>query len=220
MTRNESRLAILAIGLSALAGYVDGVGFLHLGGFFLFSMSATTTLLGIGVAEGSARAAVAAGLIGSFVIGVMAGSITLHRARILPRTAVLLLVCALLVVAASLNTFGAAHGPIVVMALAMGAANSVFERDDEAGSGHISLIAPLVRLGEEIAGIDKDDGRNWRYYLLLWLGFVLGAMAGAGLYAIIALSTVWIAAAAAAILAFTAMRIERAESASPGMYDA
>ncbi|WP_272799605.1 MULTISPECIES: YoaK family protein [Sphingobium] len=203
--------------MSALAGFVDAVGFIHLGGFFLFSVSANTTLLGIGLAEGSARAAVAAGLIGTFVLGVMAGSIVLHRARHHPRAAVLVLVCMLLLIAASLSAFGVAHGPIVAMALAMGAANSVFERDDEAGSGLMSFTAPLVKLGEKIAGMDEGNGHGWGHYLLLWLGFVLGA----GIYQMVALGTVWIAAGAAALLAFAATKIEKGGAASlPGMFDA
>jgi uncharacterized membrane protein YoaK (UPF0700 family) len=221
MTRNDKHLGILAIGLSALAGYVDAVGFIHLGGFFLFSVSANTTLMGIGLAQGSARAAIAAGLIGTFVLGVMAGSIVLHRARRHPRVAVLILVCMLLLVAASLSAFGVAHGPIVALAMAMGAANSVFEPDDEKSSGLMSFMAPLVRLGEEIARIDERDGSNWGYYLLLWLGFVLGAIAGAGIYHMIAFGAVWIAAVAAALLAFAASRIEKGGATTPpGLFDA
>ncbi len=221
MTRSDKHLGILAICLSALAGFVDAVGFIHLGGFFLFSVSANTTLMGIGLAEGSARAAVAAGLIGTFVLGVMAGSIVLHRARHHPRTAVLILVCMLLLIAASLSAFGVAHGPILAMALAMGAANSVFERDEETNSDLTSFTAPLVKLGEKIAGMDEGNGRGWSHYLLLWLGFVLGAVAGAGIYQMVALGTVWVAAVAAALLAFAATRIEKGGAAAlPGIFDA
>lgn len=219
MATAERRFDVLAIGLSALAGFVDGIGLLHLGGFFLSSVSANTTIFGVGIAEGSARATVAAGLIGSFLVGVIAGSIVLRRAGSHPRTTLLLLVCTLLVIAASLNTFGAAHGPIIAMALAMGATGSVFERDGTRNSDGTFLTALLVKLGQEIAGVG-DAGHSWRHYLLRWLGFSLGAIAGAALYSMVALDAVWIAATAAAVLTLMAIPVDKARAASPGAFDA
>jgi uncharacterized membrane protein YoaK (UPF0700 family) len=42
----------LACALSALAGYVDGIGFLHLGGLFVSFMSGNSTRMGASLAEG------------------------------------------------------------------------------------------------------------------------------------------------------------------------
>src|SRR5216683_1717023 len=42
----------LACALSALAGYVDGIGFLHLGGLFVSFMSGNSTRMGVSLAEG------------------------------------------------------------------------------------------------------------------------------------------------------------------------
>lgn len=217
MTKNDRQIAILAIWLLVLSGYVDAVGFIYLGGFFLFSIGADTTLLGLGLAKGSAQAGFAAALIGIFVLGVMAGSLVLHRARHHPRAAVLMLVCILLLIAAGLSQFGITRGPVGFMALAMGAANSVFEQDDEKYGGLMSFTAPLARLGEEFARIDEGSGRGWLYYLFMWLGFVLGALAGAGVYKMVAMGAVWIAVAAAALLAFAAMKIENAGDGSLSM---
>ena len=60
----------LACALSALAGYVDGIGFLHLGGLFVSFMSGNSTRMGVSLAEGQwLSAAEAFGLIALFVIG-------------------------------------------------------------------------------------------------------------------------------------------------------
>jgi len=72
---HPTRARVLATCLSALAGYVDATGFLMLGGFFVSFMSGNTTRLAVGIARGSSEAAMAAGLIGLFVVGVIAGSL-------------------------------------------------------------------------------------------------------------------------------------------------
>ena len=54
----DSRANIaLACALSALAGYVDAIGFLHLGGLFVSFMSGNSTRMGVSLAEGNGRAA-------------------------------------------------------------------------------------------------------------------------------------------------------------------
>jgi uncharacterized membrane protein YoaK (UPF0700 family) len=206
-----TRLGGLAVGVSALAGYVDAIGFIHLGGYFLSSMSANTTILGVGLAEHAPGAAVAAGLMTLFVLGVVAGSIVVHRAQSYPRTAVILLAGLLLLVAAGLNAFSIAHAPIAAMALAMGAANCVFERDRELNGWTLSATAPLVALGEHLSDRIAGERRQaWARPLSVWLAFVTGALAGAAAYQGLSLGAIWIAVVAAAILALIAASIERA----------
>jgi uncharacterized membrane protein YoaK (UPF0700 family) len=50
---DTSRNISLACALSALAGYVDAIGFLHLGGLFVAFMSGNSTRMGVSLAEGS-----------------------------------------------------------------------------------------------------------------------------------------------------------------------
>ena len=52
---DSRRNIALACALSALAGYVDGIGFLHLGGLFVSFMSGNSTRLGVSLAEGHWR---------------------------------------------------------------------------------------------------------------------------------------------------------------------
>ena len=52
----DSPATALACALSALAGYVDGIGFLHLGGLFVSFMSGNSTRMGVSLAAGIGRA--------------------------------------------------------------------------------------------------------------------------------------------------------------------
>src|ERR1700738_4910715 len=49
---DSRRNIALACALSALTGYVDGIGFLHLGGLFVSFMSGNSTRMGVSLAEG------------------------------------------------------------------------------------------------------------------------------------------------------------------------
>ncbi|APG08458.1 membrane protein [Bradyrhizobium japonicum] len=73
---DSRRNIALACALSMLAGYVDGIGFLHLGGLFVSFMSGNSTRLGVSLAEAQWwQAASALGLIALFVAGAAAGSL-------------------------------------------------------------------------------------------------------------------------------------------------
>jgi len=79
----------LACALSALAGYVDGIGFLQLGGLFVSFMSGNSTRMGVSLAAGQwLPAAEALGLIALFVAGAALGSLIVARPqRLLPMLA-------------------------------------------------------------------------------------------------------------------------------------
>src|SRR5260221_10049874 len=73
---DTNRNISLACALSALAGYVDGIGFLHLGGLFVSFISGNSTRLGVSLAEGpSSSASDALGLVALLVVGAAAGSL-------------------------------------------------------------------------------------------------------------------------------------------------
>jgi uncharacterized membrane protein YoaK (UPF0700 family) len=66
----------LACALAALAGYVDAIGFLHLGGLYVSFMSGNSTRMGVSLAAGQwSSAAESLGLIVLFVIGAACGSL-------------------------------------------------------------------------------------------------------------------------------------------------
>lgn len=194
MTRYDKRVQALAVGLSALAGYVDALGFIHLNGFFVSFMSGNSTRLGVGLVERAHNAAVAAGLIGLFVVGVVIGSLTGRRAQSHRRTAVLVLVVIVLALAATFSNFKAAPAATILMVIAMGAENAVFERDGEVHIGLTYMTGTLVKFGQRIADTVTGGKRYaWAPYLFLWMGLVLGAVSGAAIYPHLGLGGLWIA---------------------------
>ena len=208
MTRYDTRVQALAIGLSALAGYVDAIGFIELGGFFVSFMSGNSTRLGVGLIERSHDAAVAGALIATFVVGVIAGSLTGRVAGSRRRQVVLMLVAVLLTVAAACAAIGSKPLAVVAMVLAMGAENSVFEKGGDVHIGLTYITGALVKFGQRAAAaLIGGDRFAWAPYILLWAGLVAGAVAGAVTHAWIGLAGLWIASALAATFAVIARRL-------------
>ena len=208
MTRYDKRVQALAIGLSTVAGFVDAIGFIELGGFFVSFMSGNSTRLGVGFIERSHDAAIAGGLIVIFVVGVIAGSLTGRLAGLHRRPIVLMLVAALLAVAAACAGIGATPIAVAAMALAMGAENSVFEQGDDVHIGLTYMTGALVKFGQRAAAaLIGGDRFAWASYILLWAGLVVGAVAGAATHQWIGLAGLWFAAAFAATFAMIAGRL-------------
>src|ERR1700712_620485 len=100
----------LACALSALAGYVDGVGFLHLGGLFVSFMSGNSTRLGVSLAQRHwSNAAEAIGLIALFVVGAGMGSLIVLSQQSGRQAKLLFVEGMLLAAAACCYAFGMAN---------------------------------------------------------------------------------------------------------------
>lgn len=212
MTRLESRARIFACCLSALAGFVDAIGFIQSGGFFVSFMSGNSTRLGVGIAESAHAALIAAAIITCFLGGVMGGSLLGWRFEERRPAAVLLAISALIGLAALLEHFGSVGYPIALLAGAMGAENAVFERDGEVRLGVTYMTGSLVRVGNGIAGAILGRGGNgWGGYLLLWLGFVAGAVFGALSFGSGNSETLWAASGAASTLAGVSLKLFEVE---------
>lgn len=202
MHRYDKRYWALAACLSALAGFVDAVGFSQMGGFFVSFMSGNTTRLAVGAVENIEAAATAGALILLFVAGATAGALVAQWAGAGRKSAVLALVTLLLFTAALAGSTELARLCIAAMTLAMGAVNSVFLRDGEVSIGLTYMTGTLVRLGQRLAAaLTGRDHWSWLPYLLLWLGLLGGAMLGAWAYMRLGLDALWIAAAGAGMTA-------------------
>ena len=208
MTRLETRARLFACLLAALAGFVDAIGFIQTGGFFVSFMSGNSTRLAVGTVDALRDAAVAGAIILCFVMGVIGG--TLLGARIGSRraAAVLLAIAILLALAALVQDQGAAVLAIGLLAVAMGAENAVFERGGEVRVGVTYMTGSLVRVGSGIANAMLGRGdTGWTRYLLLWVGFVAGAVAGALAYGFGETASLWVASGVALALAMISVRL-------------
>jgi uncharacterized membrane protein YoaK (UPF0700 family) len=205
-------LRAVAIGLSALAGFVDAVAYLDLGGFFVSFMSGNSTRLGVGLALGSSAAAIAGGLIALFVGGVFAGSLIGQAAGRWRRPAVLALVSALLACALAVRLWGLPAVPLAgaaVLAVAMGAINATFERNGDVAFGVTYMTGALVKLGQRLAlAVTGGPRFGWLPFLLLWAGLAAGAWVGAFAYGRLGFACIGLPVAAAAILALTTWRLD------------
>jgi uncharacterized membrane protein YoaK (UPF0700 family) len=196
------RNLVLACALSAMAGYVDGIGFLHLGGLFVSFMSGNSTRLGVSLAEGNwSNAAAALGLIALFVVGAAGGSLIVLGRGANRQPWVLLAEAMLLAVAALCYAIDRSNAAVAAIVLAMGLENAVFQIDGGAGLGLTYITGALVKVGQ-LAAAALTGGARWAWLpnLLLWAALVAGAVCGALAYHWINLAAIWFAAALALIL--------------------
>jgi uncharacterized membrane protein YoaK (UPF0700 family) len=199
---DSRRNITLACGLSALAGYVDGIGFLHLGGLFVSFMSGNSTRMGVSLAERDwSNAAAALGLIALFVVGAAGGSLIVLGRGANRQPWVLLAEALLLAVAALCYAFGRSNAAVAAIVLAMGLENAVFQIDGGAGLGLTYMTGALVKVGQLAAQALTGGGRwSWVPNLLLWAALVAGSACGALAYHWINLAAIWFAAGAALAL--------------------
>jgi uncharacterized membrane protein YoaK (UPF0700 family) len=199
---DSRRNVALACALSALAGYVDGIGFIHLGGLFVSFMSGNSTRMGVSLAESDwLKAASALGLIALFVSGAAAGSLIVLGRGLYRQTWLLLTEAGLLVGAALCYQLGYSTLAIPAIVLAMGLENAVFQIEGGGGLGLTYVTGALVKVGQLIAAA-LTGGRRWGWLpnLLLWAALVAGSACGALAYHWINLAAVWFAAGLALTL--------------------
>jgi uncharacterized membrane protein YoaK (UPF0700 family) len=204
---NPNLVQGLAVGLSTLAGFVDALGYLALGGLFVAFMSGNSTVMGVSaVDQTESRMAVAGGVVAMFVFGVMLGTWVGRPFAARRPPVILVLVGTLLASAAGLARFGLTVPACLVVALAMGAENTVFQKNGVTGIGLTYMTGTLVRLGQKAA--EAVVGGPWRAIVpdaSLWLGMVAGAGFGAMVYRRIGLDGLWGAALVAVALSGLAL---------------
>lgn len=210
MNRYQKRARLFAATLSGLAGFVDAIGFVESGGFFVSFMSGNSTRFGVGLAASLSHAALAGGLILAFVAGVAGGSLVGHAAGERRPGAVLLAIAIVLFGAAAVGLGGWHFTALGLTAVAMGAENAIFEREGEVRIGLTYMTGSLVRAGQGLAGmvLGRPAG-DWPWYMVLWGGFVAGAASGAAAHPEVGLYALFAAGGIALALALVANRLVR-----------
>ena len=210
MVQLDLRTKMLAACFSAVAGFVDVVGFLMTGGFFVSFMSGNSTRLGVGIAEGSSTVAVAGGLILTFVAGVVLGASVGRLAKGHKEPAILGLVTGLLALALVMHGLSLGVWAVLPLALAMGAQNTVFAENGEVRVGLTYMTGTLVKFGKRLtASLWGGPPLGWLPYLLLWAGLLSGAILGALTFARFGPSALAAAVVAMLLLTVTSMAADR-----------
>lgn len=205
----------MAIALAALAGFIDALGYLSLGGIFVSFMSGNSTRFAVGLSDGRPLhlALLPLGIIMLFVIGVMAGRTIRHFSLKRPSTSVLALMTFTLICAGVSHGFHETMLAISLMTITMGAANNVFFRDGEVTVGVTYMTGTLVKFGQRLAGkfLGEAD-HNWWPYLLLWIGLVCGAVLGSTGYAFFGLYALWAGIVMCLVITVISFRFESKDS--------
>ncbi|WP_262269250.1 YoaK family protein [Microvirga yunnanensis] len=191
--------------LIAIAGYVDAIGYIELGGLFASFMSGASISLGVGISEGHWDAVYkGAVLIAVFLAGTTTATILADVTGIWALPAVLLLEGSCLAGTAVLagTGWGAAVAILPVVA-AMGVQNTVLRPVDGVRLGVTFMTGTLVSLGQGLGKslLGRGGLRGWSPHALLWCAFSAGAAAGASLYVAFGFMAVSGAAALVAAIA-------------------
>lgn len=196
----------LACGITASAGFVDGLGFIHLGGYFVSFMSGNSTRAGADLAEGDLLGwGKAIGLVAAFVFGVIVASLLTSRrkatpapsapARMSPQLHAIWLSVGILTLAAACGSIPGAEPAVApLIAASMGAVNSTFTRGGEVSVGLTYMTGALVKAGQLFAArLRGEPETGWLRFAALWVAIALGSIAGAVSDLIAGLAALWAA---------------------------
>lgn len=180
------RPLLLGMILTATAGFVDAIGFIELGGYFVSFMSGNTTQGGAAAVAGNwsvvglTLSLVALFFIGS-VIGTLLATTNARWAPALVSGVVMLGVAATLVL--RLNGFSATQSMLILAATA-GAQNAILPARGAVRLGATFVTGTLYVAGQDLAFALRGKVPRWRWlqHLGVWLSLFVGAAIGALLF--------------------------------------
>ncbi|GLS44508.1 YoaK family protein [Methylobacterium brachythecii] len=180
-----SRPILIAFGLmlTALAGFIDAIGFIRLGGLYTSLMSGNTTQLAVAIGHGEGQHALLPFLlILAFLVGaVMGGAI----AALAPERWATPAILAFETIAVA-SAFLSAHEQLrlgtaaLFLSLAMGTQNAVLAHIQGFRAGTTFVTGALFSFGQKIALALAGRGTRfgWAGDGLVWLALMVGAVAG------------------------------------------
>jgi uncharacterized membrane protein YoaK (UPF0700 family) len=173
---------LIGLVLTAVAGWVDAIGYLQLGGFYPSFMSGNTTQLGVALSNAAfTAAALPALLVALFLFGAFAGSMLAFSPNP-SRVAAGFLAQGLLLAAAIVLSLAQADGALSLAPLpvAMGLQNVTARRVSQLGVGVTFVTGTLVRLGEALGAVALgQQGNSPLVPALTWCAMLAGAVLGA-----------------------------------------
>ena len=195
--------------LTALAGYVDALGFIRLGGLYTSFMSGNTTQFAVALGHDTPLVAILpALLILSFLLGGLCGG---GLSALTPQrwgTPVLLAFETVIVTGAFLAAVvdpAPGHASLL-LALAMGAQNAVLAHVQGFRAGTTFVTGALFSVGQKLASALAGRGPRfgWVGDGLVWLALLVGSLTGTVAYGRLALYALAIPAGIAGCLALVA----------------
>ena len=187
LRRREKALAVV---LAATAGFVDAVGFLEVGGYFVSFMSGNSTRMVVDLAEGDlGGAGIAAVVLVSSSARrrrlVTAGAISTTAGGARSRDVILLTALTQLVTPAAVWGAG---GPGGGRAAAMGAMN---RSSGEVSLGVTYMTGAVVRRHRLVDALFGGSWAPYRQQVALWSSLVCGGVLGAVLQVYVGVAVGW-----------------------------
>ena len=180
---NRPAHLVFGVILTAIAGFVDAIGFIRLGGLYTSLMSGNTTQLAVAIGDGELSVAVLpSALLGAFFVGSVLGAVITVLTNDRWVTAAILAVEAIAVAIA----FALAHHlsdpvpPALSLALAMGAQNAALAHVQGFRAGATFVTGALFAVGQKmvLALAGKAPPLAWLGDGAVWTALLLGAVAG------------------------------------------
>jgi uncharacterized membrane protein YoaK (UPF0700 family) len=181
MTRTLRRPAVFAASITALAGFLDAVGYAQLQHLYVSFMSGNSTQFGMSFGSGQwVRAAEAGFVIMSFVAGAFAGTIVADFSARFVVVAVLGAEIVLLFFATVIAAWGPPEAALLLVAFTMGSQNTLHQAVAEADIGKSFITGALFGLGQSLARWVQGRGTidKAAAHTLAWTAFVCGVAVG------------------------------------------
>lgn len=182
--------AVFAACATAIAGYLDAVGYAQLSHLYVSFMSGNSTHLGMSIADGAWSDVISAvTVVAAFVIGSALGPMVAARSGASGIRDVLLAELLVLLVALTLAATGGPRPALFIVAVAMGMQNAMHQLISGADVGRSFITGALSSLGQSLAQLLGGKGCVRRTLVLAasWLAFVFGAVAGSFVLATVGL---------------------------------
>ena len=183
-----ARHLTLGMILTGAAGFLDAIGFIELGGYFVSFMSGNTTQGGAAVVEGAWPVVLMSlSLVILFFIGGLLANLLVLSSSRWGQTLVSGLVFGGVAATLSLTLVGVpASQTMLVLAATAGAQNAVLAAHGGVRLGATFVTGTLYAAAQDLAFAlrGKAPPLRWLQHLAIWLGLLAGAAIGASAYRI------------------------------------